>query len=60
VVNTGSDVTVTGQSTLNGVLMATKRTASLSGGSTVNGEVIANKITLSGSSEIKNPTFSSP
>ena len=60
VVNSGSDVTVSGQSILNGVLMANKRTASLSGGSTVNGEVIANKITLSGSSVINHPPLSSP
>lgn len=58
--NNGSDVTVSGQSILNGVLMANNRTASLSGGSTVNGEVIANKITLSGSSVIVHPPLSSP
>src|SRR5207248_2199440 len=48
----GSDVTLDGQSTLNGILMANKRTVSLTGGSLVAGEVIANKIKLSGSSRV--------
>lgn len=60
VVNSSSDVTLSGQSTLNGVLMANNRTVDLSGGSTVNGEVIANKLKLSGSSVIVHPPLSSP
>ena len=59
VVNTGSDVKVSGQSTLNGVLMANKRTVELSGGSLVNGEVIADRIKMSGSSEINHPAVTS-
>jgi hypothetical protein len=57
---TGTDVTIDGQSTLNGILMANRRTVSLSGGSLVAGEVIANKIKLSGSSRIVNPSVASP
>jgi Ice-binding-like len=60
VVGNGSTATLSGQSTLNGVLMATNRTVDLSGGSTVNGEVVANKITMSGSSKIVHPPLSSP
>jgi Ice-binding-like len=56
----GSDITLDGQSTLNGILMANKRTVSLSGGSLVAGEVIANKIKLSGSSRVVNPSVTSP
>ena len=56
----GSDVTLDGQSTLNGILMANQRTVSLTGGSLVAGEVIANKIKLSGSSRIVNPSVASP
>lgn len=60
VVGSGSTATMSGGSTLNGVLMATNRTVDLSGSSTVNGEVIANKISLSGSSKIVHPPLSSP
>ena len=56
----GSDITLDGQSTLNGILMANKRTVSLTGGSLVAGEVIANKIKLSGSSRVVNPSVASP
>jgi hypothetical protein len=56
----GSEVTLDGQSTLNGILMANKRSVSLTGGSLVAGEVIANKIKLSGSSRIVNPSVASP
>ena len=56
----GSDITLDGQSTLNGILMANKRTVSLTGGSLVAGEVIANKIKLSGSSRVVNPSVTSP
>jgi hypothetical protein len=51
----GSDVTLGGQSSMAGILMATKRTVIISGHSSVGqqggpfGEVIANKITLSDS-----------
>jgi hypothetical protein len=54
--NSGSDVTLDGQSVLRGVLMANQRTVSLSGASNVTGEVIANKIKLSGSSSITHPS----
>jgi hypothetical protein len=55
VVGNGSDVKVSGQSILNGVLMANNRTVDLSAGAIVNGEVVANKIKLSGSSVINHP-----
>jgi hypothetical protein len=57
---TGTDVVLDGQSTLNGILMANKRTVSLSGGSNLYGEGIANKIKLSGSSRIINLSVASP
>jgi hypothetical protein len=57
---TGTDVTIDGQSTINGILMANRRTVSLSGASLVAGEVISNKIKLSGSSRIVNPSVASP
>jgi fibronectin-binding autotransporter adhesin len=52
---TGSDVTLSGQSSMAGILMATKRTVSITGQSSVGqkggpfGEVIANKITMTNS-----------
>jgi hypothetical protein len=55
VVGNGSEVKVSGQSILNGVLMANNRTVDLSVGAIVNGEVVANKIKLSGSSVINHP-----
>jgi hypothetical protein len=57
---TGSDVTLDGQSSVTGIIMANKRTVSNTGGSTVFGEVIANKIKLSGSSQIIHPPITSP
>ena len=56
----GSEVTLDGQSTVNGIIMANKRTVNLSGGSTVSGQVIANKIKMSGSSRIIRPPITSP
>jgi hypothetical protein len=55
VVGNGSEVKVSGQSILNGVLMANNRTLDLSAGAIINGEVVANKIKLSGSSVINHP-----
>ena len=56
----GSDVTLDGQSSLMGILMANARTVRNAGGSIVYGEVIANKIKLSGSAQIIHPPVSSP
>ncbi len=55
VVNNGSGVKLSGQTILNGVLMANSRTVDLSAGAIVNGEVAAHKIKLSGSSVIGHP-----
>jgi len=56
---TGTNVTLDGQSTLRGVLMANNRTVANAGGSLVYGEVVANKIKLSGSAQIIHPPLSS-
>lgn len=56
----GSTVSLSGQSTLNGILMANNRTVNLSGGSTVNGEVIANSVSMSGGSRVVRPPVASP
>jgi hypothetical protein len=52
-------VTLDGQSSMTGILMANKRTVSNAGGSSVYGEIIANKIKLSGSSQIVHPPVTS-
>jgi hypothetical protein len=52
------DVTLSGGSVLNGILLAPTRTVKLSGASTVTGEVIANGVSLSGRSKVINPTVS--
>jgi choice-of-anchor A domain-containing protein len=57
---TENNVTLDGQSSMSGILMANKRTVSIAGASIVNGEVIANKIKLSGSSQIVHPPVTSP
>ena len=49
---TGTQVTLSGSSTFNGVLLATKRSVALSGASQVNGEVIANSVNISGQARI--------
>jgi fibronectin-binding autotransporter adhesin len=54
------NVTLDGQSTLNGILMANNRTVQMAGGSKVIGEIIANKVKLSGGSSVVNPPVSSP
>jgi Ice-binding-like len=51
----GTGPSLTGQSSLQGVLMANNRTISISGGSSVAGKVIANKVSLSGGSQITSP-----
>jgi hypothetical protein len=48
----GSKVDLSGQSSLQGIVMANQRTVNVTGGSIVKGRVIANKVTLSGSSQI--------
>jgi hypothetical protein len=52
------DVTLSGGSVLNGILLAPTRTVKLTGASTVNGEVIASGVSLSGRSKVINPTVS--
>ncbi|GEM_PF-2498956 len=60
VVGTGSDVQISGNGKLTGVLMANKRTVDLSGNALVTGEVVANKIKISGNGKIVHPPISSP
>jgi len=52
------DVTLSGGSVLNGILLAATRNVSLTGASTVNGEVIAKGVSLSGRSKVTNSTVS--
>jgi choice-of-anchor A domain-containing protein len=49
---TGSDVTISSQSTLQGILLANNRNVNISGSSTVTGEVVGNKVSISGSSRL--------
>ena len=49
---TGSDVTLSGNSSFQGILLANYRNASVSSGATVNGEVVANKVSISGSARL--------
>lgn len=56
----GSTVTLSGQSYLQGYLLATNRAVNLSGGSLVRGEVIANSVSLSGGSAVVRPPVASP
>ena len=49
------DATMSSSSLLNGILLATDRTAKLSGSATVYGQVIANKISLAGVSSVQRP-----
>ena len=53
------DVTLSGGSELNGIILATTRSVKLTGGSKVFGEVIAKGVSLSGVSKVINP-FVSP
>ena len=55
VVGAGTAATVSGSSVLNGILLATDRTAKLSGSATVYGEVIADKVSLAGVSSVQRP-----
>lgn len=56
----GSTVTLSGQSLLQGYLMANNRTVNLSGGAGVYGEVIANAVSMSGGSWVVRPPVASP
>jgi hypothetical protein len=56
----GADVTVDGNSSLQGILMATKRTVRLTGSSLVTGEVIGNRNVISGGSQVVHPPIVSP
>ena len=55
VVGAGTAATMSGSSVLNGILLATDRTAKLSGSATVYGEVIADKVSLAGVSSVQRP-----
>jgi cytoskeletal protein CcmA (bactofilin family) len=55
-----NQVQLSGNSELNGVLMANYRTAQLSGNSVVNGEVIANQLNISGNAQVLHPATTSP
>jgi cytoskeletal protein CcmA (bactofilin family) len=56
----GSNVTLSDQSRLSGILMANNRTVQLSGQSIVTGEVVANKLSVSGKGQIIHPPITSP
>lgn len=51
----GSASSITGNSTVNGLIVAVDRDFTMSGGSLLNGELIGKSITLSGGSKIKKP-----
>ena len=53
------DVTLSGASLVNGIILAPSRNVKLTGGSVVNGEVIGKGVSLSGRSKVINP-FVSP
>jgi len=54
----GYDVTMSGGSTLEGIILASNRNVKLTGGSQVTGEVIARAVSLSGQSKVINPVCS--
>ena len=56
----GADVTLGGNSSLQGILMATKRTVRLTGSSLVTGEVIGNRNVISDASQVVHPPIVSP
>jgi hypothetical protein len=56
VYGTGSQVTLSGSSQFNGILLATKRTVNISGQTQVRGEVIANSVVVSGNASVVTPT----
>jgi len=53
-----SDVTMSGGSKLEGIILAANRNVKMTGGSQVTGEVIARGISLSGHSKVINPVVS--
>jgi len=53
---TGSQVSLSGSTQFNGILLATKRTVSISGSAQVRGEVIANSVIISGQSRVVTPS----
>jgi hypothetical protein len=57
VVGPGEKVSLGGNSTLQGILMANERRVELKGNATVSGEIIANRIKLRGSSRVLHPTI---
>lgn len=60
VTGTGADVTVSGTSILQGVLVANSRTVKLSGQSKTIGAVIANRIVMTDASKVLHPAIQSP
>ncbi len=57
---TGSTVSIRGNATLDGILLATGRTVVLSGQSIENGEIIANRVLIGGGSHVNHPPVTSP
>jgi hypothetical protein len=49
---TGTDVSISGSSSITGIVMATQRKVNLSGSTIDKGEIIANQLVMSGSSQI--------
>ena len=60
VVGKGQRVSLSGNSILQGILMANERRVELNGHSTVSGEIIANRLKLRGSSRVLHPAVVSP
>lgn len=56
----GRNVSLSGSSSLTGIVMAPNRTVQLSGRARITGEVIAGRVTLSGSASITHPPIVSP
>jgi hypothetical protein len=55
VVGTGQKVSLGGDSSFNGILMANDRTIKMKGDATVSGELIANRLKIRGSSHVRHP-----
>jgi len=58
--NTGTDVTVDGQSKFQGILMANKRTVAGNSKAAIYGEIVANQVTLKGGAQVVHPPITSP
>jgi hypothetical protein len=58
--NTGTNVTVYGQSKFQGILMANQRTVAVDSKGVVYGEIVANQVTLKGGAQVVHPAITSP